>query len=458
MKLFYTIYLLFLLCFVDGYSNEIILEEHYKVVNTFSGDIDKKDTFHLIIAKNKKNKKYEIIPVSYFNTNLVRLPSISFKSKPSIISYHSNNDGITLVISTGGSEPVKKALGVNLITGKYTLSEKITRYNLKAALRKKDKSLLITNNFSDLKISQIHSVDSINSFLFKKNKKNSQFFKRVQNSVFSPVNTDDFVKNGPISTFKVYYVNDILCFTRDDFYKKLTSIVRFNFLNGIDDKDVDYKEFIYERFKEVKEVSTYLYNNKLYQLLLGKKSGFININDIVTGEFKSISLKEVIGSTDLQDFLKESTKGKYKSTITVNMSSDGKRIVRCDYVDSTIYGYNYNWWFHHQQFMWHQQHMMQNVPSFGPSNLSGDFNDNFFNNNDKHYFEIVLDENGGVLKNAKVNYELKDIDKKKHTKSVDDDESIKHVSSVFIDNLFIYFYLDLKANSFKVSNKSINYD
>ncbi len=440
-------------------ANEIVLEKHYKVLETFSGDIKNKETFHVIIAKNKDTKTYDLIPISFFNNNLVRLLPISFKQKPSIRSYHSSNNIITLIICEGTTYPINKmALDINLETGAHKLSGVITTNNFKAVLREENKSFLITNQYSDLKITRIEDVNNISTIDLKKNKANASFLKRISKSRIGSVNTNKFVKNGSINSFKMYCDNDILYLTKDDFSNRLTSVITLDTKAVNKTNNSTLNEYRYDKFKAVKEVSSYLYNNCLYQLLLNNDVGFIQINNLNTGTFKSISLNKAImdlsikgeGFVDLKSFLKHATKTKKKSTITVNESLNGEYILRCDFVDSISYGFNYNWWFHQQQ-----QFHLNSLPQIGPNNSFFDLYYDSISESNNHYFEIIIDQNFNVLDKEKVASKFKYINKNKYFKNIDDNENLKHVSTVFLDDVFVYFYLDSKSNSFKVSNKTL---
>ncbi|WP_242203308.1 hypothetical protein [Aestuariivivens insulae] len=466
MRNFFTLITFLVFSFYTFADNKIQLEDHYKVIGTFSGDIEKSNSFHIVIAKNKESKMYEIIPVSYFEMNLIRLPSISFKKQPSIKSFHSNNNVVSLIVAIGNSYPIqKKILDVNFVTGEYKLSKSITVNKLKAIVRKEDKSYIITGDEGRLYLTKIKSSDQLVSVKIVKGENNALFFKKISNSSFSAVDTDEFVKNGPVQPYKVYcYDDDVMYITKDNFSKKHTSVISVMIDTTDTNTNIGSVEFSYERFKSPKEASSFLHNGKVFQFVLDKKLGLIKITDFKTHEYKSLLLKEELlyskgeGFDDLNNFLDQASKGKYKSTITVNESTDGRLIIRCDYVNPTVYGYNYNWWWHHQQFIWHhQQMMMNNIPKFGPnSNWFNAFKSFDYYAKD-HYFEIVLDKECNIITNngETIKPLVPTIEKKKYTKEVDEDESIDFVSSVFLKDEFVYFYFDKNYDSFRVSKKAI---
>lgn len=464
MRFLLGICIVLLFSFNTLLANEITLEDHYKVIGTFSGDLQKKETFHIVIAKNKQTKLYEIIPISYYNNSLIKLSSIEFEYKPSIKSYHSKGHKVTLLISLYPTLIGKVlALDINMNSGEHKLSKVITDKDIKASLLKPDKNFLITKHSDGLEVIKVTDASTTESIVFSKNKDNNEFFKNIYSSNFGAVNTSEFVENGSIDNFKIYSEENTLYLTKDNLFDRFSTVLKLDFDSVFRKSYSVFKDFQFEQFRTVREMSSYMYDNKFYQLLLSKETGFIKIINIETSESINITLSDENLSNrgdsfkTIESLLKEAIKGKYTPTITVNKSYDDMLIIRCDYVDSSTYNYNNNGNLgnHHEQFLMHHQQMINSGSSFGPNSWLYDFHSDFYNLKNEHYVELVLDKNFNIVIKEDIRSKFKNIDKKKYTKSIDENESIKHVSSVFLDNAFVCFYLDIKSNTFQISQKPI---
>lgn len=74
------------------------LAQNQKLEGTFSGDLDKKESIHFVIAKNTDTKKFDML--SFFmdaSGNIKELEKISFKKVPSILSYHKTGNTLTVL-------------------------------------------------------------------------------------------------------------------------------------------------------------------------------------------------------------------------------------------------------------------------------------------------------------------------------------------------------------------------
>ncbi len=466
MRVISKMCLLLFLSIHISYANEIKLGENYKIITTFSGKLGDKESFHIVIAKNRDTKKYEAIPISFFNNTLKKLESISFNKQPIINSYHSNNNLISMAVSLGSVRPIRKSIvDLNIITGAYKVTSIPKESVLKASIRNLNKTLLITKHFNILKVYKVVNSQDISSASFRREKQNRHFFKGASSSSFAPIDRDEFVANGSTNSFKVYSDDtDMLHITKDDFSNKFTSILSVNMpAKDSVELSVNSKEFSYDKFSTVREASSYFFEDNLYQFICDRKSSFININNLKTGKLISIVLSDekihshADGFEDLSDFLKYAVKSEYKSTITVNKSSNGDNlIIRCDYVNPITYNYHRDWfwWQFQQPILDHQQMINNSIRSFGPSNTYGDIC--FLEDAKKHYFEIVLDKDFNLVnKGVSVAYKYKEIDKEKHIKDIKEEKAFEHLSSVFLKDLLVYFYLDTTSNTFKVSNKFI---
>ncbi len=451
-------------------SSTLKLEKGYEVIGTFSGDFNSDDSFHLIIAKNTKAKQHELIPVNNKDGNLIRLQPIVFKKQPSIVSYHSNDNGVSIIASyEEKKDELMQVIDLNLETGTHTRSKTFPAKGFKTAIRKEDKNhLLFSNENDDLYVKTIMDCNNINSLRVALSEENKGVLEGLDDETIDAVKTDEYVQNGSINSIKAYVIDNDIVLTRDDNKGKSTNVLRFA-ANAKGDLDIKSKSYNFNAFEKHKKTSTYVNEDKLFQLLLSKKKMTFNVINLSSDKLEALNLsdgtitKKSIGFTSLEDFIKQATKGSKEPTVTVNTSKEGKSVIRADYVDKADYSYNYNWWWHHQwhhqmMMMWQQQQMMRqikvNTPTgFGPKLILEDI---YYKPVKHHYFEIVIDADNIIDQDATTETKLLKVDKKKHIKELKEKKGLDHMSSVFLGDTFRSFVYDKKSKVFKFEDKQIN--
>lgn len=450
-----------LICFNFSYANTITLEDHYKVIKTFSGDIEKTNSFHLIIAKNKKTRRYEIIPFSFFDATLVRLNPFVFKKKPSIETYNSKGNVVTLVVAINNAFPFRKqVIDINFKENTSSTTDIVEDDDITTTLKNNDYAFYVTKDYNTYKVVRIKNSKTIDSIRITKTKESTSFFKNVYNYSLNSITPNDFIKKGAIDPYRVYLENNnTFCFTREDNSIKATTLVYFNFETYLKEKQYIYKSIPYDTEKKVKDAAYYFKDNKLYQLVTYKEgSGAIRITDVKTNTTKQIpleskSLSKRSSDFDINTYISKINTSKIIPTITANFTTDNRIIIRGDYVYKDTYRYYDHSWFFHQQFLLQQQQFHNITPSFGPSTSFENFDIN--NDEDAHYFTIVTDRDSNVINTFNAAPKHKYIDKSSYTKPVMEDFSKTLVSSVFLKDTFVHFYLDKVSNTFKASRKTI---
>ena len=74
------------------------LPEFYKLKNTVSVKIAGQRSLHLAIAKNKNSNQYDVVPlVMNQNGQVNKLPTLSFEDEPELVSFHINDNQLTLI-------------------------------------------------------------------------------------------------------------------------------------------------------------------------------------------------------------------------------------------------------------------------------------------------------------------------------------------------------------------------
>lgn len=446
-------------------NNRLKLANNYKVEQTFSGNTLDNTTFHLIIAKNKDTKLFEIIPLvySYMEGETNRLPSIVFTAAPEILSYHNNNRTLSLV--TSSKEKNRKVILVhdlNLESGEVIKSKNYDFKDYKAAIQKPNSSLLLFSSFNSFKIVNVSNAVNFSETIVNQSPENEKVLKILNNEELDAINTDEFVANGSINSLRAYSNNEALYITKESKREKLTSV----FVLDISKEGVaSFKQKDFKGDKELKKSTSYIFENELIKVDLGKKAGNINVYNLSDSISKNtIDLlnlkpsKKSTGFKDMSSFLKAANKFINVATITANKSENGAVVLRLDYVNKEKYYYHnywYHYWFHHQM-IFRQQQIQQSIRSFGPLEFFPN-EDVLFADEEQHYFEVVLSQSREVL-NEYSQAIYNDYNKKEHLNELKENKFLDHISTAFIGNRFVYLAYNKKTKDFGISNKTVLYD
>ncbi|AUC16686.1 hypothetical protein BTO06_16710 [Tenacibaculum sp. SZ-18] len=356
------------------FANEIItqsikLDKHYKVENTFSGDLFDNTSFHLIFTKNKKTKTKETLGFLYDGNSVKKLESFSHFNNLGITSFHTTESHLIVLFSYEQySKRYLKKIVYDLNNKNISENTTISNTGLEGSFRTKDRSVLIYKIKDTLQTKSFNGIDkeAVSKYIyFNKKDPVKKFFK---GSIINTIKTDEFVTNGSTSELKAYLDNNKIIFTKDDSNKNQCSVLTISLNNN---KIIPSKILTFENNngdKRYKKSISYYNNNHLYFLSLDKKSGAIKIFNVSQNkQLNTISLNSKLNSKILKnahfkgmvDFLKNAGKNKFHPTITVNKTNSNNVRIRVDYVDIN-YGYYNDWWWHHQQFMrWQNQFHMQ---------------------------------------------------------------------------------------------------
>ena len=447
-------------------KTSISLSRNYKVENTFSGDTHDSESFHLIIAKNSKLKQCEIIPISNTDGELNQLKSVAFKKMPNVVSYHNNGNILTLVVSSKGKkEDEFTVVDINLKTGESERSDPISDTDFKTVIRKKKSNLLVFSDKTSLNIIDIKDSKTFNTITGESTETTQELLKDLNKSSLSAVNTDEYVANGSINTFRAYAEDNTVFITKEDAKENETSVVKIP-LNGPLSVKLESKIYKSKALEDAKKSTSYVQSGQLFQMSISKSVGHLSVFNLQDDSETNLDLATVkVSKTSsdfesISEFLKQATRAKNEPTVTINDANNGNVVVRVDYVNKKEYNYNYNWWWHHNwafqhhMMMMHQQiQIQQQMRGFGPNNFD---EVPYFIKDEKHHFEIVLTQSNTVVVDSDIETIYKDIDKKKYIKELDDNTKVKHTSTVFIENQLRYFGYDKKTKKYSVIYKEIN--
>lgn len=463
--------------------DQISIPDNYRIESTFSGDLSAENSFHLIFSKEKKTKEFKVFTYLFDGFTIHKLPSLlNENASYNVVSYHQKNDVLTLLLSY----KIKKDLFIqkidyDLVTNNKTEFTAISHNDFLTAIRTKDTSILIYKSDDILTVSSYQGSEaSLNKELILKDHEVVADF--LKDNAVTSVKTDEFVANGAINKVRLYYEDDNLFFTRDTDEPFNVNLIGISLNNkrenttqllhfSLKDETLTPKFTVFENANEekFKKATSFFTEDKLFQLALSKKSGFIKISDVHSGDaLNKISLTDLAssqlkGNSDfdgMENFLKSAGKNKYNATITANKTLSDKIRVRIDYVDID-YNYNYNFWFH-QQMMWQMQqdmmnqHIRRSIPSgFGPFLMNDDAFENAITDSKKRYFELLIDVKGSLLDEDLPEPFFRDIDKEFHMDTLEDVDKYKYESSCFLNNSFRFIAFDIKEKKFIIQTKEL---
>lgn len=445
------------------------LSDNQKIIGTYSGDINRESSMHLIIYKNKSSKKHGIKPFYITKEGkTIQFDEINFEKQPSIISYHLNGDNLVLLVK----ESLKKTDRLNILN----INVKTNEVNSMAIedfespnliFRLKNKTLLITKEDEFLLTKEIMNAKNIRDIETPIESKYESSFNDFFDTTLDAINTNEYVKNGSVNDTKAYYSNNTLIF--DTSKNGIRTLILDLNKNTIKFNRIDVN------IKDYKDINSFIHDNKLFVFGNNKKDINIKTFDVITGEklFESNLLEDLsdqFGNEDIKALIKKSSRKAFKVTGTVNETVEDNMVINIDYVDTRTYNYNYNWWWNHiwfqQQMMWQQQlqqiqNRINNTNTMRGS-FSGSVTDyitsSVVNRNllieNKKSIKIVLNKNFEVVKNASTESKFKEIDVDKYIDAIKKNTKLKHVTMSFTDSTSRYIYYSKKTKTFriKVSN------
>ncbi|MGB5983530.1 MAG: hypothetical protein WBG46_15440 [Nonlabens sp.] len=450
--------------------NQIKIPEHQKILNSFSGNLNDGGSFHLILTKNKDTKNYDILTYTHNDKGFTELPSVSFEKKLGILSFHSNGEAITLIVKSkiDGDTSIQ-VLDFNQATEHISKSKPILYENYKTIIREDHKNTILFVKDGELKTMEILSAENIVDQSIELDYEAKKFMNDLEDEGLTPINTDEYVKNGSIKSFKAYSENGEIIITQDD---QSTGFVNLLKLSMSSEKIVSsFSSLKSKPVEKYKKNSSYFIADKIYQLKMGKKDAKLNVFQADGSSKRTIDLlgtKVLENSSNreaAENFSKKASRNANHPTITLNETKQGAFKIRLDYVNKNTYNYNYHWWWHHhwmmqQQMMIHQQmhqNAMRNMSRFGPN--SNEDHAAIYNLNSiakQSHFELGITANGELIDPKDLKTKKQEIDKQKIIKQIEDDKKLKHSSTVFYDDHYIYFAFAKKQKSFKLIRQEYN--
>src|SRR5690606_25396937 len=249
------------------------------------------------------------------------------------------------------------------------------------------------------------------------------------------INTDEFVRNGSIGNNQAYYENGNFIMITDA--NKDEQIEAF-IINPENDGALTRKVFTTTaKLDKIKDGNSYVMDDKIFGMYLGKKDFGISVFNIETGkEEKKFLLSEDISQIEsaekTEEYMKGATKQRMRPTIAVNKTKNNNYSVIIDYVDATNYVY-YNWmWMHQmmmmqQMMMLHQQQTMMRPGGFGPNPTEYEIVEIFYEE-ETSSLNITLDQDLNMLRDSSDPTKYQFVDKKKIMDNLEESKDFKNIS------------------------------
>ncbi len=443
----------------DTYSFK--LEEHYKVISTFSFEVNLNATVHLLTVKNRHSKKYEILPfLMDIDQKVERLKSISFKALPEIISYHWSNEVLTLItfhkndlmiidFSFNGGENTIRELK-NFGQPQYVF----TKANLTAFLvpnERRDKITITT-------VYNSNSVESNEIIVSDDLRKN---IRRVFRNQIEVINEPRYAKNSSISRIQAYYEDHTFYFVDNLHYKDYLSVITIhqkekNLITTMTISNSGVQ-------KPVKR-NSYIKDGKIFALFLNKSEFEVHIYDLLEAKrLKTLSLQSQLSKNPnirsrVNLYLKESNKMKNTPTIVINETVSGNYEITVDFVNKNDYRNDDSMWWFHNWWFWQQQYLTPNPikPKFGPN---VDIIDNIpieFYKNESVPMTFVLNKMLVFQPYLKEKTKYLYIDKEKYAEILKDNERIRHQSAGFLPGKIHYICSNTKEEVIYIVSRSLD--
>jgi hypothetical protein len=430
------------------------LNKNEKLEGNYSVSIHKNQSCHFLFIKNTSTKKFVIKPfLMNENKTVTSLDDFILEEEPNFLTNHLNKDVLT-VSSYDEKKKILTIIDFDLKSGKNSFTEMTDFSKPDLYFIQKGKSVVVnfSKNKNEVVLQFISDSKTVKQQDFTIPSEMLKDFKEYKNtnSPIEAINQNEFVKNGSIKDYRGYLGENNLYFTNTSSSKELR-FFNFNFKTNL----VESKNLEYSFDEKSKNISSFIYNDKLFVTSVLPNDAVLKSFDVSSGkETRSLSinsdLTSVLDAKAVQDFYSQAKSWGLSPTVTVNKTVENNYKVRLDRVDKKKYIYNYNWFWQHQ-FMMMQMQMqsMQNLGGGRPGGFGPSYTENFtdFTGKDKdnYFLEFVVDATFAPQKNASLETEFKNYEVDKIMKEFEDNKNIKKFSPAFLPDEMHYVYQDNKT-------------
>lgn len=428
----------------------INFNNEFKIVNTYSGNLDKHNSLHLIIGKTKV-KAYQAN-----NENFLSAKTFSIPSKATIIGHHSNNKIISLIISfTKESENYIKIYDIDFNNNVVISSKAHKNSNQIIIASASDRTFILNCDEKSLSSREILSSSKINLTRIKFDNQPEYYKLFKKNYHYKFISQKQYIPTGPFSYAHTYLDdNNNFIFILD--YKRTFTFGKIN-PKALNDVSV-FKLDEYPKKVEghtIKFNSKYYHDNNIYFYYGSSQSSELKIINVDSHKIiKNITLlpdnnfvHQEGDNTDytFKKYLRKVQAGTKEACLTVNELADNNGIsIRFDYVqdENNLYYYHY--------YMRYNHNINGFTPSFGRPSTYLNYNDltskkeAFKDRNPKTYHHITLDDNFNFTNPKELKFKKLNMDKLYYVETIKKGY-LKFSSYTFLDSKCRYFSFDNKS-------------
>ncbi len=439
------------------------LKEHQKYAGIFSGDINQNSSVHLLVYKDKDADTFGIKP--FFideNDKITAFEDISFEEKPNVASFHYTKNTHTLTILAKVKDEQLKTIDLNTQTRSVKISDSDFK-DVYLKVRQPNKSILVIREDDSRKITlrTIKNSEASKEVEYNFEDMHQEAFDKIFSQKPEIVNQNEYVKNGSIKKSKLYIVDNKLIadYTSEDEYISIE-------IDPDNYKDPKVQTTAIDGFEKVKDVNSYVFDDKFYLFINNKEDLKMQSYDRISGELmdrKSMTenLNELVSASGIEDFIKQSKKNRNKVTGTINPTKKNNLLVTLDYVDKNNYNYHHDWWFHHWMMQQHMQMMQQQMIQQQMNNMNS-FGPNADKYNTSASFEAIYDEDTSIQFVLKPDFQIsgeleeakfEELDKDFYIDKFNDRKRLKHQSIAFTTTSVRYIFYSKDTDSFHVETE-----
>lgn len=428
------------LCLNFAFSlNEIVLPKQYKVLKTFSANIGKNTSLHIVYTKNRKSKKLEQIFYIYENIKGAKEVAKVYDLKGNIEYYHFQNNVFTAFSSseTNGVSYLQK-YDISLSTGKLSTEKKFLKPSNYTNINLKDKTYSILN-YPNMLVVKEYLSDSVMKPRKIMLNNLPELDKYFQYKHIPYIRTDEFVRSSSVAKTKAFYNNDTVYYVKDNIKNYSTKIVSLSLTNK---NNLSVKEFPLTNYTKYNRLASYLYKDYLIQVVANKNQGLIQFSNINTSKvlFSRILnndfLKEIgidHNSFNLKGFLRSACANQANLLTIINETKSGTFLVKIDYRGSGYYYDPFFRFFNHQMLI--QNNASQQIFNHGPSHYD-ERNLSEHKINSSGLIEFIIDSKGNISKAKNYRTKYKKVSYDKLVERYNFDTNKKYVSFCLTDKYF----------------------
>lgn len=467
-----------------------INNKNMKVIDTESFKINNDSSIHVVLAKNKNDKNYVLIPFLVNEDTLNKLPKISFDKEPKTVSAHFTNDKWIYIYKENNKDDLH--ILQYALTGENSINRKIlNKVEYDHSLQSDDTAYFLDfEKNGNIKLYTIKDFDNIFLKTFSPaNNKSNEDYRTIMNkavfyssndikSGFDFVTTTDYVNIGSIKNGHTFLYDDTIFLSYDLKSDETSYVIKLD-LNNLKENSQYVVNQLHSSLGNTRQIRSFITDNKLFQFGVDFEFAKLHVFDLNTGESLNsyTYTKENFGPYNKYYFKTEEIEPKperffnsfrkmrigstYLPTIfiVVNKGHDNSYIVETGHINGATYSYN-NYYMDH--FWW--MHQINSIPTFhgapgfgpNPSLFQPEITQSDDESLRKTSFMLALDHTLQKLDSIPKSIYTKDKwkEEKKELEELTKNTSFESLSSATLENEINYIYYDKSKKQIFIKSKT----